>query len=255
MCCCLTLCTQTQEELARLQEEPGAATMEVDSEHSQSLPGGSCQLRSYDPFGNRTGGAIMGFCACGMAYPGLEVTSAESTTRVLEYLLKLHEAQPDFLHAGCDYTYHAFDDMCHLTRMIESRQEQHPRLALWLEQVSTAADSMHCGQYTATDACYCGLHVMQQSHLFASPCAVGVLQSCDGLISPARTAHWLYAPRCCYRCALWWTSFTSRTTGVTTATPGPTHTCGLSWTRPTCQSVSSGLNTWRGTSAHSGKDL
>lgn len=72
-----------------------------------------------------------------MAYPALEVTCAESTTRVLEYDLMLHAAR--FLHAGNSYAYKSFDDMCHLTRIIKGRKEQHPRLALWLEQVSAVA--------------------------------------------------------------------------------------------------------------------
>jgi len=111
--------------------------MDVDGKAAmgQDLPGGKCGLRTADPFDHRTGGALFAYCYCGVAFPGVEVTGAESTSRILQYDLKLHSSRPGFLHAGNEYTYKSFDDMCHLNRLIESRHDQHPRLEMWQQQV------------------------------------------------------------------------------------------------------------------------
>jgi hypothetical protein len=106
--------------------------MEVDG---SELPHGKCSLRKADPFSKRTGGAMFAFCACGKMFPAMELPDCESTRMVLLYLLALYDSRPDFLHAGNSYAYVAFDDMCHLWRLIESREAQHPRLPQLLQQV------------------------------------------------------------------------------------------------------------------------
>lgn len=88
------------------------------------------------------------FCACGLMFPALELPDCESTRMVLYYLLSLFKNRANFLHGDNTYAYIAFDDMCHLRRMIESKQALHPRLGEFLEQVSTTrwalAEGVNC---------------------------------------------------------------------------------------------------------------
>lgn len=69
-------------------------------------------------------------------FPALELPDCESTRMVLYYLLSLFRHRPNFLHGDNNYAYIAFDDMCHLRRLIESKVHLHPKLATFLEQVS-----------------------------------------------------------------------------------------------------------------------
>jgi hypothetical protein len=81
------------------------------------------------------GGALWAFCACGLMFPALELPDCESTRMVLYYLLSLFKNRPNFLHGDNKYAYIAFDDMCHLRRLIESKVQLHPKLTMLLEQV------------------------------------------------------------------------------------------------------------------------
>jgi len=54
---------------------------------------------------------------------------------VLYYMLSLFKNREDFLHGDNKEAYISFDDMCHLRRLIESKQTLHPSLGVFLQQV------------------------------------------------------------------------------------------------------------------------
>jgi hypothetical protein len=68
-------------------------------------------------------------------FPALELPDCESTRMVLYYLLSLFKNRKGFLHGDNTHAYIAFDDMCHLRRLIESKVELHQSLRKFLDQV------------------------------------------------------------------------------------------------------------------------
>jgi hypothetical protein len=67
-------------------------------------------------------------------FPPMELPDCDSTRMVLLYLLTLFKDRSSFTHNE-GKTYMAFDDMCHMRRLIEARVDQHPRLNDFLAQV------------------------------------------------------------------------------------------------------------------------
>jgi hypothetical protein len=54
---------------------------------------------------------------------------------VLLYLLSIYKNRPNFPHGDNEHCYIAFDDMCHLRRLVESKRTLHNTLEKLLEQV------------------------------------------------------------------------------------------------------------------------
>lgn len=125
---------------------PAADVMEEDAAGNDAGPSTgikqACALREGGRFARRTGGAIFGFCACGLMLPPIELTDAESTKAMLCYIMRIFRGRETFdfgkgpLHLG-------FDDMCHLARYAEAHKEEHERLGMFVRDVVKVVDKFH----------------------------------------------------------------------------------------------------------------